>query len=742
MSKIELLAPAGQMDSFIQAINSGADAIYLALEKFGARAYAKNFTKENYEIALAIAHELNKKIYVTVNTIVKENELKEAKELIDYLYLIGTDGLILADYALINYTLTNCPLMEVHISTQVGIKDLNDIKFFETKKVNRCVISRETSIDDLKTIKENSNMPLEVFAHGALCVSYSGGCLMSSCLSLRSGNRGRCSQNCRREYEIYKDNKLFAKKGYHLSMKDLCTFDRIDELKKIGIDSLKLEGRMKSADYVKTVTKAYRNKIDDNTYTTTDLNTVFHRNYTEGFLFNTSSKDIVDPNKTSNEGELVGYTISKSNSLTSIMTTKEIYIGDRIRIQNNLEEYYFTIDEIIDSNKKNVTLGIGNLYLNIFKDFKTKANIYRMIDSTKELDNKLEVFLPITITVKGEIDQPLTLTTSIKGTTFSASSDMKLINALNAPISLEALTKHIAKCANTALQITINNELKDNLFITVGEINSVRRKLFDKISECFLYKPNNLSHLSDFTPINYEVENPILTCYCSTLSQYQAAVEAKIDCIYFRETNYSDYALTDYHNIDDKYLLVGGYGGLYHYNDKIITSDSSFNVINSEALYNLHKDGVKYVTLSLESSLSDIKNITTNYSNNYKSIPNTEIVVYGHMVLMTTKYCPLKKYGECGKCKNHTYQLDDETGVFPITNYNCLTKIYNGKVLNLLDEISILKNYSSRFRLSFTIESYEETKEILKKASLALKEKTNFFDSKTDTRGYYKRDIF
>ena len=211
----ELLAPAGDLECAKQAIYNGADAVYLATEHFGARAYAKNLTLDELDTILILAHELNKKIYVTVNTALKESEVESCKEYIKTLYQKGVDGLILADFSMISYVIKHCPNMEAHISTQVGLKDLNDVYFFKEYGAKRCVLAREDSFEEIKLIKESVNMPLEIFAHGALCVSYSGGCLFSSLLSLRSGNRGRCAQNCRREYSLFKDDKLIEK-GYHL----------------------------------------------------------------------------------------------------------------------------------------------------------------------------------------------------------------------------------------------------------------------------------------------------------------------------------------------------------------------------------------------------------------------------------------------------------------------------------------------------------------------------------------------
>ena len=235
--KTELLAPAGSFEIGKAALYAGCDAIYLALESFGARAYAKNFTIDELKEIINIAHALNKKVFVTVNTIIKNSELAAVYDFLDTIYLIGVDAIICADIAVFMYVINNCEGMECHISTQVGVKDLYDTLFFEKLGAERVVLAREDSFEQIKHIKENTNIALEVFIHGALCVSYSGGCLFSSLLSLRSGNRGRCSQNCRREYIIYENDKPISSPGFYLSMKDLGIENKVIELQNINVDS-------------------------------------------------------------------------------------------------------------------------------------------------------------------------------------------------------------------------------------------------------------------------------------------------------------------------------------------------------------------------------------------------------------------------------------------------------------------------------------------------------------------------
>ena len=233
----ELLAPAGSFEALEAAISNGANAIYLGMPKFGARAYASNFTIEELKEAIKYAHLRNVKVYVTMNTIVFDKELKEAYEQINELYLAGVDGVIVQDLALLTHIVKNYPKMEAHASTQMGIDDLEGTLLLKELGCHRVVLSREVEIAKIQEIKRFSKMPIEVFVHGALCVSYSGNCLMSGLIGYRSGNRGRCVGSCRKEYELIDEtNNIAYPKSYILSMKDLNTSYNINELR--NIDSL------------------------------------------------------------------------------------------------------------------------------------------------------------------------------------------------------------------------------------------------------------------------------------------------------------------------------------------------------------------------------------------------------------------------------------------------------------------------------------------------------------------------
>lgn len=737
--KTELLAPAGSMDSFYQAIYNGANAIYLATKRFGARAYAKNFSLDELDKVLDIAHALGVKIYVTVNTIIKSNELIDAYNYIDELYSLGVDGLILTDLALIDYVINNCKGMEAHISTQSGVKDLNDVKFFESIKANRCVLARECSIDDIRVIKKNSKMPLEVFIHGALCVSYSGGCLLSSMISLRSGNRGRCSQNCRKEYTIYKNNTPITEKGFYLSMKDLNTSNKLNELLDSKVDSLKIEGRMKNAEYVSIITSQYRKIIDAYpNKTNIDLDNVFHRSYTKGFLFNEDKGKIVNPLKANNEGKYIGNIGKRKNDLTQIILKDTIHLGDRIRIDST-DETYFTIDKLFDDKNNSVNEAKGSCYVDVRSKVDNNSKVYVMIDSSIDISTSNEYKIPLTIYVDGNINSPLKITVYKNDNYYTYESNSLLQEAKNAPITKDSMFNQLSKLNDTPYYLeSIQYNITDNVFMTLKDINELRRIMVNDLINSSRIRRNNIVRLNN-DKISFE-KTFNLSCFVSNDEQYKACTELGIKNVFYK--NYSSYVGSTYPQCNN--VLVGSYGGIYNYNGKNITSDYTFNVINEDSVYALHKFGVNMVTVSTEISNAELKELVENYKNKNNGYPNLSMIVYGYERLMTTKYCPLKNLNECGQCMNNSYMISDSKANFYITHKNCITNILNGSSLNLIDNLKEISNYVNDIRLDFTIEDYDTTKntiEQFKNKINNLDEKTELFDNKVNTRGHFKRPI-
>ena len=258
--KVELLAPAGNYDSFIGAINAGADAVYVGGEKFSARAYADNFDTETLCECIKYAHLFGRKVYLTLNTLIKESEFSEIFEYVSPFYYAGLDGVIIQDLGVLKFLREHFPNMELHASTQMAVTGPKFVSLCKELGISRVVPARELSLKELKEIRD-AGIEVECFIHGAMCYCYSGMCLMSSILGGRSGNRGKCAQPCRLPYHV-SANDLSRKDSYTLSLKDMCTIEHIPALIEAGMDSFKIEGRMKRAEYAAGVTALYRKYID------------------------------------------------------------------------------------------------------------------------------------------------------------------------------------------------------------------------------------------------------------------------------------------------------------------------------------------------------------------------------------------------------------------------------------------------------------------------------------------------
>lgn len=260
--RVELLAPAGNYEAFLGAVNAGADAVYLGGEKFGARAYADNFSEEEICRAIHVAHFMGRKIFLTVNTLVKEDEFAELYSYLLPLYEAGLDGVIVQDIGVLAYIREHFKHLALHASTQMALTGTGGASFLKEQGVERIVPARELSLKEIRKIKEQTGLEIECFIHGAMCYCYSGQCLFSSILGGRSGNRGRCAQPCRLPYQIYEGTERIEGVSYPLSLKDMCTIEYIPQLIDAGIDSFKIEGRMKKPEYAAGVTAVYRKYID------------------------------------------------------------------------------------------------------------------------------------------------------------------------------------------------------------------------------------------------------------------------------------------------------------------------------------------------------------------------------------------------------------------------------------------------------------------------------------------------
>ena len=744
----ELLAPAGSMEALTAAVSNGADAIYLGMQKFGARAYSSNFDIESLKEAIKYAHLRDVKIYVTMNTIVFEDEISDMKEQINLLNEIGVDGIIVQDLAVFNYIVDNFKDLEAHCSTQMGIDDLEGTLLFKELGAKRVVLSRETPIEKVKEIKRIAQIPLEIFVHGALCVSYSGNCLMSGLIGYRSGNRGRCVGSCRKPYELI-DCTTGQSLGssYILSTKDLNTIDYIEQLK--DIDSLKIEGRMKEPAYVANVISKYRKALDGKLLAQDkdNLKKTFNRTFTKGYLFHEDPRDITNIQKPNNFGYEIGKITKFYKGMYEISLSSVLNQNDIIRIDHEGEDVNLSVVKLYDKKGNLINKADDVCYIKIKERLSVGDVVYKTKDYQyyKELEeslNKEFKRFPLDFKVYAYPGASLVIDAEGLGQQYLYESDEVLDEAQKNPTNKKQVEKQLGRLGDTVFKLGSVEFEEYNAFIPVKMLNNARREIVDKLYELKLASKLKATKVPEpKEKIAFEQKKPYLTAVVNTKAQYDACKKSGIEEIYFE--NIVRRNQNDYQDKEGQ-LLIGGYGGIYRYRDtNPFVTDYSLNVVNAESCRTLHRLGAKRVTLSYELNKKDIGVLLDTYYAENQGYPALEMVVYGRAPLMFTKYCPLKKMNQCGICKTKSYELQDEYGNFPIVSHeDCSTTILNGKILNLLDEMPSIEGVEA-FRLNFTIESFEETRDVCRKAMKKLEGslKASVFNKETDTRGHFNKEI-
>ncbi len=672
---MEILSPAGNMECFIAAIEGGANAIYIGGKCFGARAFSINFSNEEIVSAIKLAHRYNIRVYVTVNTLIFEDEVEEFMNYIDFLHKNNVDAIIIQDIGMLDLVRKTYPNLEIHASTQMHIHNLEGAKLMEKLGVKRVVLARETPISLVKEIKEKTGLEIEIFGYGALCVSYSGQCLMSSLIGNRSGNRGSCVQCCRKPYDLVdKNNKKYNKNKYLLSMKDLNTLDYIKELDSIGIDSFKIEGRMKSSEYVYLVTKMTNKALNSelNEQDKKDLKLLFNREFTKGYIFN--DKNVINEYRPNH----VGIKIGKIKN-GKILLDEEVNQGDGIRVIGSNDTGL--ILNYIYKNGKLVNKGnVGDLISVKFNDRVNDGDIVvktldkKLIDQiNKEIkENNRKVLIDIEIEAK--IDNKL----KIKFDNNTIESDFVIEKSINNPISSDELINRISKLGNTIYKINnINSNIDENIFIPIKEINDLKRKMVD-ILDNREYKSNYLKSNYSIELPNYEKEQKI-----SILTENKNQILFNNSIIYCEEevdgTILKLPRVIEHHKDFTQELLVGELGSVNKYKD--IITDFSLNVTNSYSVALLHSLGVKRITLSVELDFDRTKLLIDNYIKRYNKHPNLEVIVYGNLESMITKYDILGNYN----LKGLNYLKDDHKYLYPIKYKNNKTIIYHYNKLNIED---------------------------------------------------------
>lgn len=687
MKKIELLAPAGNKESLKAAINAGADAVYLGGYMFGARSFSGNFSNEELVEAITYAHIMGVKVYVTTNTLVYENEVEIFMEYIDFLHKNNVDAVIIQDIGMLDLVRKTYPNLEIHASTQMHIHNLEGAKFLEEINIKRCVLARETSIDEIKYIKENSNIELEIFVHGALCVSYSGQCLMSSMIGNRSGNRGTCAQTCRKKYKLFKDKELGD--GYLISPKDLFTVNSINQLIEIGVSSLKIEGRMKRPEYVYEIVKIYRDAIDEyylkskitvEEETIKNAKKLFNREFTKGFLFNEQNNNFTNEFRGNHMGIEIGSVINYKNNRVTIKLTDNVSINDGLRIIAkedvgfNINNFYInqvlvktaTIGDIIEFELKH-QVEIGSKVL--------KTTDYLQLEEIKEKIN-LKKFISITGIITIKESNLIELVISDKNHRISVKSNDIVTKAINQPTTKDMVLKQLNKTNDSNYHFTnIEVNIEENVFVSVKELNELRRASFALLDMKRDYQiPYEKSDYKIELP-DFKKEDNINVLLYDDL-QYDLFRKEKFNKIYTDNIRIKGSIkrmprVIISHEEERELVLASDMGSLRFYNK--FETDSSFNVTNSYALAFLHSVGSLKVTLSHELNFEQITEITNNYKTRYNKLPNAEVIVYGYPEVMINKFNLLDKYN----IKDFGYIIDELNNKYYIDQINDRMRIFN-----------------------------------------------------------------
>lgn len=729
-NNIELLAPAGSYEALVAAVQNGANAIYLGGNEFSARAFATNFDHDELKKALRYCHLRNVKVYVTVNTLYEDNQFAKLKDYLLFLSSINVDALIIQDIGLMAYVKKYFPNFEIHMSTQASIYSLEAVKYFEKIGVERVVLARENSLQEIKNICNHTNLDIEVFVHGALCMSYSGQCLMSSMVAKRSGNKGACGQPCRLAYKLQKDGKSIDQiPSYLLSPKDLCTLENVDKLIEAGITSFKIEGRMKRPEYVAIIVSQYRKAIDayfnnqkivDYKERLSKMRQMFNRGFTGGFLL--QDKDFMASdypgNRGINLGKVIDYDYQKK--LVKIKLETKLKQGDRIDFQGI--DYTRTITKLFLNNKL-VNFAKANEIIEIELNTPVKKGtpVYKIIDldliekaqasyQKENIKNEIEMYFT------GQINTCPNLTIIYQDKVVDSTSNLIIEPASKAPLSSKRIKEQLGKLGNTVFKAeNIIVDFPDNGFFSLKEINQMRRSAIEKL-ELLLTDTNDININIDIERkehLNKKIKGICIRVY--TLSQLEAIIDQDIAKIYFPLTNELKDAIflaAKHHkkivpftgflsNIKQLYefknsdlyqavdeILVGNYGALEIFKDKKCSLDTTFNLYNSYALSYLKYDAI----LSLEMSKKQVNNLI-----DVKQ--NITMVVYGKTVNMHLKHCIIsnhyfneKRIG-CNMCKKGKYSLFDRKGEsFTIlTDDNCNNLIFNSHHLyiNKLNDLEV-----------------------------------------------------
>ena len=722
MKKTELLIPVGNKECLLAAIHNGADSVYLGCKKFGARAYSNNFDEQEMIEAIKLCHLYGVKIYVTVNTMIYNSEIEQVMNYLNFLYINNVDAVIMQDNGLIELTRKTIPNLEIHVSTQAHNHNKPAIEHYKQLGCTRVVFDRESSLESI--YKLDVNIEKEVFVYGALCICYSGNCLFSALNGGRSANRGMCVGSCRLPYTLYK-NEIKQKEGYLLSTKDLNTLPKLKEILDCNIDSLKIEGRMKSKEYVAIVTKTYR-KLIDNYYEGKELLLTkednekllktYNREFTTGYLF--EEKNIINDKTSNHQGVKIGKVIGVNNKRITIELDSNLYQNDAIRFDKPnkgmyVNSLYNNKGLLVSNISKGNICQVDNKDRIMIKDL-LGSNVLKTIDTklNEELNNTQEKKILVNISFKAFIGTKATLSITDNTNTIEITGNI-VDKALNAPITKERIIEQLSKLGNTPYKLNnIDIEIDNNIFINLKELNELRRTATEQLTIKREGTPISDKQLTIKEYPYKTATKPKISILTRNEDQLKLAISNNIDIIYTTDKNlYNKYkdkniylrldrVIEKHEEYKNENLLCTEFGSIVKYgNNNNIRTDYYLNAANDHTISKYLSLNSKSVTISIEADNLQINDI--------KNKEQSEIIVYG--------------YPECMIIKNNIFNIRDEKTYLKDTKnnkylvtYDNFTHIFNHEPINLIDRIPKLKGFGT-LRIELLNENIGEVQTIINK---------------------------
>lgn len=729
---MKIVAPAGNLDRFYAAVKATADEIYLGLKGFGARRNAENFTAEEIKKALDYAHLRGSRIFLTLNTVMSNREIEILYPILKDLYNHGLDAVIVQDLGYAKYLHENFPKLEIHGSTQLTVANHYEINYLKNLGFKRVVLPRELTFEEIKNIRKNTDMELEVFVSGALCISFSGNCYLSSFVGGRSGNRGMCAQPCRKEY---KDS--CGKNSYFLSPKDqLLAYDEIQKLKEIGIESIKIEGRMKDENYVYETVKYYRNLING---TDIEENTskIFNRGYSKGYFYG-ADKELINRAYSYNMGEKIGEVEAKR-----IKLFQDVICGDGITFlsanyKNLGGEFINKLDIVGCNEERKIAYSGEKIVLNfptgtkyVFRNFNKKLNddiARKLKTSEKKLEieglftGRVGAYPKFSLFLKDE--EEILLKIEILGENLIQLAQKRNLEADEIKMKLSEIGE------SEFIFNKFSVDIENNMFIPLSELKALKRKAIEEFQEKILYffRRNLDNELEEAGKPYYKLEiekdsekDLDFIAIVSNEEQFNYLDKIKdnyeIKNIYYRGYDIAKESNIGKHNLENP-LASNLYELLENKNSKVLLN-WNMNITNSYTLKVLENIGkLDTVILSPELNFAKIKVLG-------KSRLKKAILIYSKLKAMTI---------DVDFSKNDEIITNTEGDKYLIRKNRFGTEIFMEKALNIINIVDDLKKYClDKLVLEFTNENTEDMEKILKQL------KTR----KGDYREYnYKRGVY